>query len=60
MPACPARFGSPTHPFSDTTISALATRGMSRLFSHQAAAVDAVLGGAHVAVSTSTASGKVV
>ena len=40
--------------------SALAARGITRLFSHQAAAIDAALAGRHVAISTSTSSGKSV
>jgi DEAD/DEAH box helicase domain-containing protein len=36
----------------------LRARGVAGLFTHQAAAVDAVLGGQHVVVATSTASGK--
>lgn len=39
-------------------ISALQQRGIHQLYTHQTSAIDAVLDGAHVIVSTATASGK--
>jgi DEAD/DEAH box helicase domain-containing protein len=39
-------------------VAALQARGVSRLYSHQAAAITHVLGGRHVVVTTPTASGK--
>src|SRR5688572_8033486 len=38
--------------------AALATRGITQLYSHQAQAVSAALAGRHVVVATPTASGK--
>jgi ATP-dependent helicase YprA (DUF1998 family) len=38
--------------------AALRSKGISRLYSHQAKAIDAALAGHHVVVSTATASGK--
>ena len=38
--------------------TALKSRGIARLYSHQARAVEAALSGKHVVVSTATASGK--
>ena len=53
----PARMGElpPIHP---KLAKALAERGIAQLFTHQTAAIDAVLQGENVVVATSTASGK--
>ena len=50
-----AALAAPLHPDLQAQLQA---QGISRLFSHQAAAVNAVRAGRHIAVSTSTASGK--
>ncbi|MFQ6014403.1 MAG: DEAD/DEAH box helicase [Anaerolineae bacterium] len=54
-PGCYADFPSALHP---RLIEALGRRGIERLYSHQASAVDAVLSGQNVVVVTPTASGK--
>ena len=48
---------SPVIP-QESTLRALQSRGVSRLFRHQAEAIDAVTAGRHTVVATSTASGK--
>ena len=58
MPAREAQYGEPSFPLSLATQRALAARGVSRMFSHQAAALDHVLAGRHTVIATSTASGK--
>lgn len=52
------KFMLPTHPLSDSVKAALAARNVSQLFTHQAQAIDQVMAGHNVVVSTSTASGK--
>ncbi len=58
LPARPARYaGFP--PWLDRRIAdALAMRGVTSLYSHQRAAIDAVFAGRHTVIATPTASGK--
>eukprot|EP00775_Hariotina_reticulata_P012983 gene12983-13112_t len=59
QPARTARYSQPSTPLGPSTTAALAARGISQLFVHQAAAVDALCGRRqHVVIATSTASGK--
>jgi DEAD/DEAH box helicase domain-containing protein len=58
FPARPAQYADPAQPLPEAVADALRTRGMERLFTHQAAALDAIRGGASVIVTTGTASGK--
>jgi DEAD/DEAH box helicase domain-containing protein len=53
-----AQFAEPTAPVAAALREALAAEGIERLYTHQAAALDAAGRGEHVAVVTSTASGK--
>jgi DEAD/DEAH box helicase domain-containing protein len=58
LPARPARL-APMASWIDPRIrSALQSRGIDQLYSHQAAAIEAARQGDHVIVSTATASGK--
>ncbi len=59
IPPRPSRHAAPARPLSAPTMRALASLGLSQLYSHQAEAIDALMRGEHVAVATSTASGKV-
>ncbi|KAJ2716622.1 ATP-dependent 3'-5' DNA helicase [Coemansia spiralis] len=57
--AAPARFAEPTVDIDQRVWAALASRGVQRLFTHQAAALDHILGGpGGTVVATATASGK--
>lgn len=58
MPARRAVYGQLTHALSPGLAGALAQIGATRLYSHQAQAVNAALQGRHVIVATGTASGK--
>lgn len=58
IPAREAAFGDLTHELHPSVQGILEALGISRLWSHQAKAIDAVLAGRHVAVVSSTASGK--
>jgi DEAD/DEAH box helicase domain-containing protein len=58
LPAAAAAFGPFPAAFDDRLRSALASRGISALYSHQAAAIDHALSGRNVVVITPTASGK--
>ncbi|MGH2372662.1 MAG: DEAD/DEAH box helicase [bacterium] len=58
LPSRSARFGTPERPLHPRLEAWLQDRGIARLYTHQAAAVDAVRRGAHIAVVTPTASGK--
>ncbi len=58
LPARPARFAAPRAALHPALREALRSQGIDRLYTHQAAAIDAVAGGRDVAVVTSTASGK--
>src|SRR5262245_15314054 len=58
IPPRPARYAEPAAPLSAPLRAALAARGVARLYTHQAAALDAARSGAHLGVVTATASGK--
>ena len=58
LPARQPQYALPTAPLSEPVQAALAARGINQMFTHQAKAVDAVMAGKNVVVSTSTASGK--
>jgi DEAD/DEAH box helicase domain-containing protein len=58
LPASPARFAAFPETLCDATRHALASRGISQLYSHQRAAWDAAERGEHVVIVTPTASGK--
>jgi DEAD/DEAH box helicase domain-containing protein len=58
LPARAARFGTPAAPLPDALATALARRGITQLYTHQAAAIDAARAGNHIGVVTATASGK--
>ena len=58
LPARQAQYSLPSTPLSEPVQAALAVRGINHMFTHQAKAVDAVMAGKNVVVSTSTASGK--
>ncbi|HUW95667.1 MAG TPA: DEAD/DEAH box helicase, partial [Anaerolineae bacterium] len=53
-----ARYGDLARPLPRPLLRALDAAGVSDLYAHQAAAISAVRDGHHVAVTTSTASGK--
>ncbi|MFO7898650.1 MAG: DEAD/DEAH box helicase [Planctomycetota bacterium] len=53
-----ARFGDPAEPLGGPIRALLASRGIERLYAHQAAAIDAARRGEDVLVATGTASGK--
>jgi DEAD/DEAH box helicase domain-containing protein len=56
--ARPARFGDLDHPLPDPLADALRRRGITRLYAHQAAALNTVRAGESAVVTTGTASGK--
>ncbi len=58
LPARPAAFRDPERPLPAPLAAALAARGIRRLWSHQAEAVDRARRGESVVVVTGTASGK--
>jgi len=58
LPASPAQFAAFPETLGDATRHALASRGITQLYSHQRAAWDAVEHGEHVVIVTPTASGK--
>src|ERR1041384_4119974 len=58
IPARSAQFAEPARPLLSQLGSRLGELGISRLYSHQAAALDAVRDRKHVMVVTATASGK--
>jgi DEAD/DEAH box helicase domain-containing protein len=58
MPEREARYGRTSRPLDAQVAEALHRQGISRLWSHQAAAVDLLRDGHNVAVATGTASGK--
>src|ERR1043166_1838468 len=58
IPARSAQYAEPGKPLIPQLASKLNEIGISRLYSHQAEALDAVRGGKHVMVVTATASGK--
>ena len=53
-----AQPATPSHALSQPTLRALASKGITQPYSHQAAAIDALINGRHVVIATSTASGK--
>ena len=61
LPARPARYALPSRcgQFCPAVQRALSTRGATRMFLHQAEAIDSILGNRqHTVIATSTASGK--
>jgi DEAD/DEAH box helicase domain-containing protein len=58
IPPRKARYAELRHPLPAALQQALATQGINRLYSHQAAAIDRVRSREHVVVVTATASGK--
>jgi DEAD/DEAH box helicase domain-containing protein len=58
FPGRPARYGTLRRPLAPHVDAALRRRGITRLYEHQAEAVDAVRSGASIIVTTGTASGK--
>ena len=58
LPGREGRYGQLDHGLPASLSEALARRGLDRLYSHQASAINAVRQGQNVAVATSTASGK--
>ena len=58
VPARPAEYTELRSVLAPAVQSVLAAKGLTRLYSHQAAAIDALIGGGHVMLSTPTASGK--
>ena len=58
IPARQPQYAVPTAPLSGPVQEALKARNITQMFTHQAKAVDAVLAGLNVVISTSTASGK--
>ncbi|MCL6519967.1 MAG: DEAD/DEAH box helicase [Armatimonadetes bacterium] len=58
IPAKLARYGEVRYKLNPRLCERLKAIGIDKLYSHQAAAINAVLGGRHVVVVTSTASGK--
>jgi len=53
-----AQWAEPARPLVEPLRAALGEQGIASLYTHQAAALDAVRSGAHVGVVTATASGK--
>ena len=60
LPAREASYGDLSAELHPDVLGAFRRRGISRMYSHQAEAVDAVVAGENVVVATSTASGKSV
>jgi len=58
LPACKPRYGRLRYRLSPLLRAALECAGASRLYTHQAEAINAALAGQHVVIATSTASGK--
>jgi len=58
LPARPARFADPVRPLPDSLQAGLAALGVSRLYLHQARALDLARVGKDLVVVTGTASGK--
>src|SRR5689334_1995727 len=58
LPPRAARFAAPAAPLPAGLAAALAARGITQLYAHQAAAIDAARAGDHLGVVTATASGK--
>ena len=58
IPDRPARFGGFPDRLDDRLAKAFQSRGIHDLYSHQSAAIDAVLDGKNTCIVTPTASGK--
>lgn len=58
IPACEAQYAESESPVLQPLQQALRQEGIEQLYTHQAAALEATAAGEHVAVVTSTASGK--
>src|SRR2546426_3062246 len=58
LPARPARHGELSYPLPEPLREALEHRGISRLYSHQVQAIEALRGGLDTVVVTGTASGR--
>ena len=58
LPARAARFGELQPPLAGALLSALETGGVSRLYTHQVCAIEALRAGRDTVVVTGTASGK--
>lgn len=58
LPARPARYGTLTRPLHPDLAHRLEVRGITRLWSHQAEAIDRLRAGEHLVLATPTASGK--
>jgi DEAD/DEAH box helicase domain-containing protein len=58
LPPAPARYGTLTLPLPASLIEALEARDITRLYTHQVQAIEALRGGLDVVVVTGTASGK--
>jgi DEAD/DEAH box helicase domain-containing protein len=58
FPARAAQYADPARPVPPPLRDALRRRGVERLFTHQAAALDAIRDGGSIIVTTGTASGK--
>jgi DEAD/DEAH box helicase domain-containing protein len=58
IPARPSQLAEPRSPLSLQLRQALASRGITAFYRHQAEAIDAALDGENVVVATGTASGK--
>jgi DEAD/DEAH box helicase domain-containing protein len=58
LPARPARFGELQPPLGEPLRAALEARGVSRLYTHQVCAIEALRAGRDTVVVTGTASGK--
>src|SRR6267143_575411 len=58
LPARPAKYGDLAEPLPRVLAHVLDSQGISRLYSHQAEAIDLARAGKHVVVATGTASGK--
>jgi DEAD/DEAH box helicase domain-containing protein len=57
-PARAARFADPAQPLIEPVAAMLRARGIERLYSHQAEAIDHLRAGRNVLIATGTASGK--
>lgn len=58
IPGRDAQYGEPVRPLSRAVVEMLSSRGIERLFSHQALACSLARAGRHVVSATPTASGK--
>ena len=57
-PARAARYADPSHPLAGSGQALLGARGIPRLYTHQAQALDALRAGQDIVIATGTASGK--